>query len=136
MSQDPNTKDYIIVLQDRYCEKCGKKYVNTNNKWCEQCQIDCLKANFTNWTSGNEIVDNLIQEMQLKIHHYKDIIFEWIPYDQFNNINKEVCDDGFASAIWKDGPLDYIYNKYKRDPNKEVALKYCIYKVHKIILKF
>ncbi|GET51640.1 kinase-like domain-containing protein [Rhizophagus irregularis DAOM 181602=DAOM 197198] len=85
MSQDPNTKDYIIVLQDRYCEEMCKFY----------------------WTSGNEIIDYLIQEMQLKIQYYKDIIFEWIPYDQFNNINRELCNDNFAPAIWKDGPLDY-----------------------------
>ncbi|GES73921.1 kinase-like domain-containing protein [Rhizophagus clarus] len=24
MSQDPDTKDYILILQDSYCEKCGK----------------------------------------------------------------------------------------------------------------
>jgi hypothetical protein len=65
-------------------------------------------------------------------------IFEWIPYNQFDEIKETGKNNSITaySAIWKDGPLDYIYNKYKRDPNKEVALKYCIYKVHKIILKF
>jgi len=47
-----------------YCEKCGA-YVSY--KWCKPCRIDNLKGNFTNWTSGNEKIDNVIQEMQLKI---------------------------------------------------------------------
>ena len=36
--------------------------------------------------------------------------FEWIPYNQFGNI-EEIGKGGFAtvySAIWKDGPLGYI----------------------------
>ncbi|PKY19389.1 hypothetical protein RhiirB3_523489 [Rhizophagus irregularis] len=37
---------------------------------------------------GNEIIDDSIQEMRLKINHYRDNIFEWIPYDQFNEIKK------------------------------------------------
>ncbi|UZO27817.1 uncharacterized protein OCT59_020004 [Rhizophagus irregularis] len=33
ISQNPDTKDYIIVLQDIYCEKCGEKYTNERIKW-------------------------------------------------------------------------------------------------------
>src|SRR5436853_502370 len=62
--------------------------------------------------SGNKKVDNLIQEMQLKIKNTEDIIFEWIPYNQFDNI-KKINEGDFAtiySAIWKDGPLHYNYD--------------------------
>ncbi|GET57758.1 kinase-like domain-containing protein [Rhizophagus irregularis DAOM 181602=DAOM 197198] len=96
ISQNPNTKDYILVLI---------------------------------WASGNEIIDDFIQESQLKINNYNDIVFEWIPYNQFNEI-KETCKNGFItvySAIWKNGPLckmDRLSNNYTRDSNKEVALKY------------
>src|SRR5687767_15127698 len=31
------------------------------------------KCNFTSWTSGNEIIDNLIQEIQLNIKSYIEI---------------------------------------------------------------
>ena len=51
-----------------------------------------------------------------------------IPNNQFDKI-KEINKGGFAtvySAIWKDGPLHYQYNRYTRDSNKEVALK-CLY---------
>ena len=68
--------------------------------------------------------------MQLKIKHYEDIVFEWVPSNQFNNITK-ISEDDYAmiySAIWNDGPLHYDDKKeeYERKPNKEVTLK-CIH---------
>jgi hypothetical protein len=63
--------------------------------------------------------------MQLEINHYIDIIVEWIPYDQFNDI-KELGKDEFTTihlAIWKDGPLYYYNYKYTRKQNKKVNLK-------------
>ena len=119
-----------MVLQDEYCEKCGEKYTDINLKWCKPCQTDYLKNNFTNWSSGNEKIDNYIQKMQLKIDNYNDRILEWIPYNQFDNI-KEINKNDFStvfSAIWKDSPLEYnIYEKlYKRNlknQNQIVSLK-------------
>jgi hypothetical protein len=64
--------------------------------------------------------------MQLKINKPSDIMVEWIPYDQFNNI-KQIRKDGsitLYSAIWMDGPLEYKFDEPERYPNKEVALKY------------
>jgi hypothetical protein len=82
--------------------------------------------NIKNSTSGNEEIDNFIREMQLKISNYNDIVFEWIPYDQFNEI-EIVKDDCIAvySAVWRDGPLRWSRQdeKYTRDSNKEVTLK-------------
>ena len=79
------------------------------------------------YTSGNEKISNLIQEMQLKIVSYNDIVFEWIPYNQFYDI-KKIGEGGFAevySAIWNDGPLNYddSKNEYIRNQNKKVVLK-------------
>ncbi|GBC39399.2 kinase-like domain-containing protein [Rhizophagus irregularis DAOM 181602=DAOM 197198] len=129
ISQNPNTKDYIIVLQDVYCKECGEEYADVDDKWCKSCVIRDLRNNFANWTSGNKHIDDLIQEMQLKVDDSYDLLFEWIPYDQFNDI-KEIGKGGFAtiySAIWSDGPLYYdIINRRKewiRDPDKNVALK-------------
>ncbi|RIA94155.1 hypothetical protein C1645_760723 [Glomus cerebriforme] len=67
ISQNPDTKDYIIVLKNKYCESCNKEYTNAI-KWCESCKIDDFKKKFTKWTSGNDKIDNFIQEMQLKSH--------------------------------------------------------------------
>ncbi|GBC10384.1 hypothetical protein RclHR1_00960001 [Rhizophagus clarus] len=98
ISKNPHTNDYILVL------------------------------NFTNWTSGNERIDGFIQEMQLKIKDYNDVVFEWIPYNHFNKIEKTGGNDLMTiySAIWKDGPFywDKKNNNYTRNSsNKEVALK-------------
>ena len=64
------------------CKECGEKYTNVDYKWCKPCQIDNFQRNFANWTSGNEKIDNLVQEMQLKINDKQNIVFEWIPYRQ------------------------------------------------------
>jgi hypothetical protein len=80
--------------------------------------------------SGNEKIDEFIQEKQLKIKDHNDVVFEWIPYNQFNEIKETDKNDLITiySAIWKDGPLYYndYNNKYTRDSNKKVALK-CLY---------
>jgi len=108
-----------------YCVKCDKLYTVINERWCKSCH---LKENFTNWTSGNEKIDNFIQEMQLQIDSKHDIIFEWIPYNNFDNIN-EINKYAFYtiySAIWKDGPLLWEYwneNYGKKTDRKKVALK-------------
>ena len=55
-----------MIFNDKYfeiyCEKCYKKYTNTDYKWCKPCQINYLKSNFTSWTSGNEKVDDFTQK--------------------------------------------------------------------------
>src|SRR2546429_142836 len=100
-----------------------------------------LYEDIRNWTSGNEIIDDFIREMQLKFdyHDYHSSLFEWIPYNQFNGI-KEIGKNGCStvcSAIWKDGPLcynenNYAYNnKWMRNSNKKVALKW-LYKLQNI----
>ncbi|UZO23186.1 uncharacterized protein OCT59_015530 [Rhizophagus irregularis] len=89
ISQNPVTKDYVIVLPtDCNCKKCGEIYTNILVKWCKPCQINNLKQDFVNWTSGNEAIDNFIQKMQLKIERYNDMVVKWIPYNQFNIIQE------------------------------------------------
>ncbi|UZO23178.1 uncharacterized protein OCT59_015522 [Rhizophagus irregularis] len=93
ISQNPDTGDYILV------------------------QRICV------WDSGNEKIDNFIQKSRLKINNNSDIVLEWIPYNQFNEIEESDTNGPITvySAIWKDGPLCKIY---VRDANKKVALKY------------
>ena len=94
---------------------------------CNSCNINDLKTNILNW-SGNEKIDNFIQEMQLRINSSYDDVPEWIPYDQLNDI-KEIHGKGglitIYSAVWKDGPLCYNYDekKWKREPDLEINLK-------------
>jgi hypothetical protein len=110
----------MVFPHGYHCEKCGEKYFNIKDKCCKQCFIsDYYKNN----TSGNEIIDNLISEIQSKIEK----IFEWIPYSQYINI-KEIRKSDFYilySAIWKDGPLIYDDKYYCREQNKKVILRCC-----------
>ncbi|GES78447.1 kinase-like domain-containing protein [Rhizophagus clarus] len=141
ISQNPDTRNYIIVLQDKYykeygksyCMQCIKKYTDIENKWCKPCQTNYLKSNFTKWTSGNEKVDHFIQKAQLKIKSYSDMIFEWIPYNQFTNKSGRYD----FIKIWKNGPLYYDYNSRTmlRKSNKEVGLKH-LYNSHNMANKF
>ncbi|UZO16555.1 uncharacterized protein OCT59_007940 [Rhizophagus irregularis] len=135
ISQDSDTKDYILVLIDfnhgNYCIKCNKGYTDVKSKWCRQCQINNLKKDFINWTSGDKRIDNFIREKQLEIDSPQSTILKWVPYDQFSEINEVDNNDSFTvySAIWKNGPLDWDKHskKYKRhqdNKNNEVALKY------------
>ena len=116
-----------MALQD-YCIKCNKMYTSVNDQWCKQCQINYLRKNFTSWTSGSEKIDNFIQEKQLEINDSQDLVFEWIPYNQFLDI-KEVDKNDFSTiylAKWRNGSLywDENIDKYLRKFDIKVALKY------------
>ncbi|UZO17098.1 uncharacterized protein OCT59_008459 [Rhizophagus irregularis] len=110
ISQNPYTNDYILVQ---------------NNS-----------INLTNWTSGKETIDGFIQEMQLKVNNHNGIIFEWIPYNQFNEIMEIGKNSSIIaySAIWKDGPLHWNEQnkKYTRNSNREIALK-CLHNTQNLI---
>ena len=91
------------------------------------------------YCSGSKEIDNLIQKMRLKINSKNNIVFEWIPYNQFNNI-EEISKGDFAtihSATWKNGPLNYNYknNEYTRTSDKKVALK-CLHDSQNITNEF
>src|SRR5437763_490882 len=127
----------LILQSENYCIKCEHSYNIKLLKWCIPCQISYSEINYT--ISENKKIDNLIQEMQLKMSKPDDRVFEWISYNQFNDI-KEIGDDGIAkiySAIWKDGPLKYFKfeNKYTRRYDTKVGLK-CLYNSQNITDEF
>jgi hypothetical protein len=120
-----------MILSDGYCKKCFKVYTNTEYKWCKPCHSRDVFIN----TSGNEKVDALIKEMQLKMNYPWDIVFEWVQYSQFDNITK-IGEDEFStlySAIWKDGPLLYHKDEYvyTRNRDKVVTIK-CLYNTQNV----
>ncbi|GBC11222.2 kinase-like domain-containing protein [Rhizophagus irregularis DAOM 181602=DAOM 197198] len=175
ISKNPDTNDYIIVLNNSYCKECGKdgfakaiwkdgllKYNEEERKYerkpNKEVTLKCLN-------NSQNVISDLLNEakvyflslkiydntptiygisrnpdtndyiivlnnscckecVQLEIEGFRDIIFEWIHYDQFNII-KEASFSKAYLAIWKDGSLEYNYKeiKYERKPNKEVILK-------------
>ncbi|GBC23769.2 kinase-like domain-containing protein [Rhizophagus irregularis DAOM 181602=DAOM 197198] len=73
ITQDPKTKNYIMVLNDK-CEKCNRI-----------CRAKYFQQNFKNWSSGNNDIDEFIQETQLS-NCYANNALEWIPFDRFYDI--------------------------------------------------
>ena len=109
----------------RICENCNQECLAT--LYCEYCVQNYLKANFLNWTSGNNDIDNLIQKCQMETLR-PNVIIEWIPYNNLQNI-KYLTKGGFSeiyTALWTDG-------KYDEWDIKEKELK--TFGRHKVILK-
>jgi hypothetical protein len=117
----------IFLNNPTRCDEC----LGTN-PWCTQCVKNKLEKNFINWTSGDVETDNFVQEKQLK---YRNIIFEWIPYDQLGSI-EEIDEGGFTEAIWKDGLLqhDYDHRKWIRISNLTVGLKFLSHNLRDTII--
>uniref|UniRef100_U9UZR8 Protein kinase domain-containing protein n=1 Tax=Rhizophagus irregularis (strain DAOM 181602 / DAOM 197198 / MUCL 43194) TaxID=747089 RepID=U9UZR8_RHIID len=100
------TYDKYKVLNNegtkRICENCNQECLAT--LYCEYCIRNYLKAKFSNWTSGNDDIDNLIQKCQMETLNPKMII-EWIPYNNLQNI-KYLTKGGFSeiyTAKWIGG---------------------------------
>ena len=117
ITQDPETKNYMVVVLDNKCEKCN-----------HICNAIHFQQNFKNWTSGNNDIDKFIQDSQLLAHDFTDKL-EWIPYDRFYDI-KYIAKDGFGKvyrANWIDGYINYWnhvnQNWERRNQNMFVILK-------------
>src|ERR1051325_1652153 len=109
--------DYHKIVFDkgtkRICENCQDECLATF--YCEHCVRNYLKANFPNWTSGNNEIDNLIQKCQLDSFR-TDKIIEWIPYNNIRDI-KYLTKGGFSeiyTAHWIGGAYSEWDSKEKR----------------------
>ena len=93
------------------CNKC--KLTKYSDRFCEGCISLQLQSLFTTWTSGNKIIDDFIQQHQMK-SSLPNCILEWIPFEQFMKVTK-LTEGGFSSistATWTRGCIiDYDENK-------------------------
>ncbi|PKY54300.1 kinase-like protein [Rhizophagus irregularis] len=96
----------------RFCEVCKENCLAKS--YCEYCIRNYLKSKFSNWTSGNNDVNDLIQKCQINSTAPNKII-EWIPYNNLRNI--EYLTKGGFSEIYT---ADWIGGRYKRwNPEKQ-----------------
>ncbi|PKK75473.1 kinase-like protein [Rhizophagus irregularis] len=122
--------DYYKILDNsgtkRICENCKQECLAT--LYCEFCVRNYLKAKFSNWTSGNVNIDNLIQKCQLETLIPSKITVEWIPYNNLQDI-KYLTKGGFSeiyTANWIDGRYEEWNSKNQqliRSGNEYVILK-------------
>src|SRR6185436_5571316 len=95
------------ILNEYYelCPDCNRP--NTYSDWCQNCNSKRFRQDFNTWTSGHKLIDNFIQNAQLRARNHKEII-EWIPYDHFKNL-QFLDKGGFGivyKAIWLDGYIE------------------------------
>ncbi|EXX74247.1 Cdc15p [Rhizophagus irregularis DAOM 197198w] len=91
----------------RICENCNQECLAT--LYCEYCVRNYLKENFSNWTSGNDDIDNLIQKCQMESLNPQRIV-EWIPYNNLKNIN--YLTKGGFSEIYTAGWINGYYEEW------------------------
>jgi hypothetical protein len=99
----------------RICENCNQECLAT--LYCEYCVRNYLKANFSNWTSGNVDIDNLIQKCQMETIR-PNVIVEWILYNNLQNV--KYLTKGGCSEIYT---ADWIGGWYEEWDSKEQQLK-------------
>ncbi|CAB4444217.1 unnamed protein product [Rhizophagus irregularis] len=115
------TKDYDrnkVMDNDgtkRICENCNQECLAT--LYCEYCVRNYLKENFSNWTSGNDDIDNLIQKCQMESLN-PQMIVEWIPYNNLVNINY-LTKGGFSEIY----TADWINGFYEKWDSEKKAIK-------------
>ncbi|CAB4422515.1 unnamed protein product [Rhizophagus irregularis] len=121
-------RDRILFINNErkeICENC--KLERLCAMYCENCIRIHLEANFSNWTSGNNDVDNLIQICQRK-SIAPHMVVEWIPHNNLKNIKylkKGGCSDVYT-ADWIDGRYiewDFQQQELIRFGTHEVILK-------------
>src|SRR6266536_3049772 len=109
----------------RICENCNQKCLAT--LYCEYCVQNYLKPKFSDWTSGNNDIDNLIKKCQMETLMPNTVI-EWIPYNNLQNV-KYLTQGGF-SEIYTAVRIDGCYHEWnikeqqlKRFGDQNVILK-------------
>ncbi|CAB4441449.1 unnamed protein product [Rhizophagus irregularis] len=109
----------------RICENCKQECLAI--LYCEYCVRNYLKEDFSNWTSGNEDIDNLIRKCQMESLMPNNIV-EWIPYSNLENI-KYLTKGGFSeiyTADWINGRYEEWDSEKKqltRLRNRDTVLK-------------
>ena len=98
----------------RICENCNQECLAT--LYCEYCVRNYLKVNFSNWTSGNDDIDSLIQKCQLETLMPNNVV-EWIPYNNLQNI--KYLTKGGCSEIYT---ADWIDGRYEEWDSEEQQL--------------
>ena len=112
----------------RICENCSQECLAT--LYCELCVQNYLKANFSNWSSGNDNIDNLIKKCQMETLMPEKVI-EWIPYDNLQNI-KYLTEGGCSeiyTAYWINGRY------FEWDSRKQQLIREYEFGVQYVVLK-
>src|SRR4051812_21290534 len=114
---DTNDDTYSDERKEEFgkCQTCHRH--NTNWGWCQLCDPQILTQG---WTSGNEIIDEIIKSSQVKAMEYNNKYYiQYIRYDDLKDIEK-TYESEFANiykATWING--DKFVNKENKRSSKD-----------------
>ena len=114
--------------EKRICENCNQECLAT--LYCEHCVRNYLKANFSNWTSGNDDIDNLIRKCQMETL-MPNLVIEWIPYNNLQNI--KYLTKGGCSEIYTAGWINGCY--FEWDSKKQQLIRQLESRSQGVVLK-
>jgi len=118
--------DLTKLLSYGDCPDCGLERVGIT--WCQNCDINLLKENFSGWSSGDPTIDEFIKFTQLNSAGSMDYL-EWIDFEKLEfveNKDKRGAFSSIYSAIWLEGPklnLDEEADIWTRCGPTKVILK-------------
>ncbi|RIB07667.1 kinase-like domain-containing protein [Gigaspora rosea] len=101
-----NSGDDLIYEKCFVCKK-----PQTGDNWCRNCNSKHFKKKFCEWTSGNKVIDEFIQQIQLKAINNNQVL-EWIPFEDITDI-KNLAVGGYGivyKAVWTRSPIEYYDN--------------------------
>ncbi|RHZ84236.1 hypothetical protein Glove_84g43 [Diversispora epigaea] len=81
------------IEKNKYCP-AGHSYKVFVNGFCLLCTKEHFIQEFKTWSSGNANINKIIQESQINDKYIK---LQWIPYDNFRNI-EHIADGGNGSV--------------------------------------
>ncbi|GES88109.1 kinase-like domain-containing protein [Rhizophagus clarus] len=113
-TESENADERIVYMEDLekrkkvygICGECNEP--GTGQNWCQPCNAKRFKDNFENWTSGNKVIDEFIQQSQLNAVYYSKCL-EWIPFEKFQKVTY-IAEGGFGkiySAEMPEGIIEY-----------------------------
>ncbi|CAG8483874.1 3417_t:CDS:2, partial [Gigaspora rosea] len=85
--------------EKRQCEIC--KHSTHAKRYCEHCIRNYLRQHFKDWTSGNAMIDKIIQDCQQQTQQPHRVI-EWIPFVNFKSVQR-LTENSVYTAFWNNG---------------------------------
>ncbi|GBB99330.1 hypothetical protein RclHR1_03490012 [Rhizophagus clarus] len=115
ISNSPNSFSANTTI----CKRCGQQFMD-HYWWCQICEAQTFQDDFSNWTSGDKDLDELIKNSQLNATK-PNSYFEWVNYNRFENIIQII--KGSYCEIYKATWLDGIREKWDNETHQWVRTK-------------
>ena len=91
---------YSEMSKHGKCDACGKD--NTGWNYCQPCQAKIFEEKFSQWSSGDDEIDQIIRSSQLNAKN-EDEVINWVLFSEFRD-KKIIYQSGFGlfyKATWK-----------------------------------